>query len=612
MKNRLVFFLKYYIFWILYFILLKVLFLLFHFSKTNTLNFHEITGVFIHGFKLDLSSSSYIAASSLVLIVLLSFFKTAIFKKVMRYISIFAIVLCSFIAIADLELYKYWGYRLDTTPLIYIDTPGEMLASIEWFAIVKLIAILSLLIWFSIKLYEKFVETEIVTFKKMKLWQLPVFLFIACCMIIPIRGGINLAPLNTGTAYFSDKIFANHAANNVVWNLAFSITYYGESSKNPFIWTDQKNAVAIRDGVVGIHGITKNVIKTNRPNIILIILESFNNKMIEALGGMLDVTPNINAYCKEGICFTNFYSSGDRSDKGLVAIHSAFPAQPIASIIKFPTKTEMLPFFTKDLKKAGYYCSYYYGGDINFASMSSYIKNAGYNEIVSDIDFPKSTYGAKWGVHDEFVFDRFYHDLLKSRSPYFKALFTLSSHEPFDVPYKSNFSGSSEEQKYLNASRYTDSCLGFFVEKLKKTTLWDSTLLIITADHGSNHPNNSDYYECIRYKIPMIWLGGILKENGIIVNRIGAQTDIAPTLLNQLSIKAQKEFPYGKDLLDNSNSSFAYYSFNNGFGFVNDTAKVVYNNASGTTMFREGKVNDDFLNIGKSIQQVVYSDFLIR
>jgi phosphoglycerol transferase MdoB-like AlkP superfamily enzyme len=373
-----------------------------------------------------------------------------------------------------------------------------------------------------------------------------------------------------------------------------------------------EKAKTVRDEMITTQNAeTELILKTKRPNILLIILESFNNKIISELGGMPQVTPNLNRYCKEGICFTNFYSNGDRSDKGLVAIHSGFPAQAIASIIKFPYKTETLPFFTKDLKKHGYNCSYYYGGDINFAAMRSYINNAGYDKITTDTDFPKSTYGAKWGVHDEYVFEKYIQDIPNAKKPFLHTIFTLSSHEPFDVPFKSEFNGNTKEQRFLNAAKYTDSCLGVFIEKLRKLPEWDSTLVIITADHGSNHPNNTDYYECIRYKIPMVWLGGALKQNPLKITHTGAQSDIPVTLLKQLGIEPEKKFMYSKDLFNESSKSYAYYSFNNGFGLVTETAKIVFNNSSKTILFKEGNT-DTLLYLGKCIQQVVYDEFLNR
>lgn len=612
MKSRLVLFLKYYIFWICYFVFLKILFLIYYTGKASKLSISEICGVFLHGFRLDLSTATYIVSAFTLVLILFSFFSNKVLHIAYKIMTLFTLTLTTFIVIADLELYGFWGFRLDTTPLLYINTPGEMVASIEWYVILKQLFIGASLVFLFYWIYRKTIEKAIEKVDKVKWWNIPILLFLMATLIIPIRGGLGLAPLNTGSAYFCQNQFANHAANNAVWNLGFSFTYYTESTKNPFAWTDIKSAVSTRDSLYAEKGETKNILKTSKPNIIIIVLESFNNKMIEPLGGMAGVTPNMNKLFKEAVYFNNIYCNGDRSDKGLVAIHSGFPAQPIASIIKFPRKTESLPFITKDLKKKNYHCSYYYGGDIDFAAMRSYMQNAGYDELISDENFPKSTYGAKWGVHDEFIFKRLYDDISKAKSPFFKAIFSLSSHEPFDVPFHSKFKGTTEEQKFLNAAYYTDSCVGDFIQKLKKLPSWDSTLVVITADHGSAHPYNPEYYSCIRFKIPLLMLGGAVAIKDSAVNRIGSQSDISITLLNQLKIMPEKQFPYSKDLLDDSSNSFAHYTFNSGFGYVTEKFKIVYDNHSNKLIYKEGEVTEKDIETGRSYQEVVYDDFLKR
>ncbi len=612
MKNRLFFFIKYYIFWIVYFIILKIIFLLYNFHQSFSLNYKELFGIFLYGFKLDLSTAAYITAFSVLCIIILAFFKSSILKTVMKIATIFALVVTVIVAIIDFELYQYWGFRLDTTPLMYLNTPKEMFVSVSFLVILKQIIIGVLIFSVSFTLYKKFVEPSIVKIEKGTLIDIGIFLIIFALLIIPARGGLGLAPLNTGSAYFCHNQFANHAANNVVWNLGFSFTYYKESSKNPFKWIDEHKAETVLENLYKVEGKTKKVLNIERPNIILIIVESLTSKIIEPLGGLHNVAPNLNRYCQEGLTFSNLFANGNRSDKGLVAIFSGFPAQPIASIIKFPYKTETLPFFTKDLKRAGYYCSYYYGGDIDFAAMRSYMQNAGFDELICDKDFPASTYGAKWGVHDEYVFNRLFNDINKSTTPFFKAIFTISSHEPFDVPMKTVFKGNNDEQKFLNACYYTDSCIGNFIGQLKKSKYWKTSLVIITADHGAVHPGNTLYYDYLSFEIPMIWIGGAVNVHDSIVTRIGSQSDICNTVLSQLNIVPQKQFNYSKNLLDDSNTSFAFYTFNSGFGFVRDSCKIIYDNNSSSLLNNVGNCPQSIIDIGKSYQQVVYEEFLHR
>lgn len=88
--------------------------------------------------------------------------------------------------------------------------------------------------------------------------------------------------------------------------------------------------------------------------------------------------------------FTHFFANSFRTDRGLAAIISGYPAQPTTSIMKYPKKTQHLPSIPGSLKKAGYDLQYYYGGDADFTNMRSYLIQAGIDNIVSDKDFPLS------------------------------------------------------------------------------------------------------------------------------------------------------------------------------------------------------------------------------
>ena len=96
--------------------------------------------------------------------------------------------------------------------------------------------------------------------------------------------------------------------------------------------------------------------------------------------------------------FTNFYANSFRTDRGLVSIMSGYPGQPNTPIMKFVSKTENLPSFPRRMKEEGGYSStYYYGGDANFTNMKAYLVNAGFDRIISDVDFPVSKRLSKWG-----------------------------------------------------------------------------------------------------------------------------------------------------------------------------------------------------------------------
>jgi phosphoglycerol transferase MdoB-like AlkP superfamily enzyme len=356
-------------------------------------------------------------------------------------------------------------------------------------------------------------------------------------------------------------------------------------------------------------GKTTSLITKEKPNVIVIILESFTAKIIEPLGGLPNVTPSLNNLIKEGILFTNFYASGDRTDKGLVSILSGYPAQPRTSIIKYPEKTQSLPYLPKAMEKIGYHTSFVYGGDIGFANMESYLTNSGFSTITDDNDFSSDIDNSKWGVADHYIFNQLLTECDTAQNPFFKVMLTLSSHEPFEVPMKPVFEGDDERSKFLNACFYTDKSLGEFIRQAKKKEWWNNTLIIITADHGHRFPNPEELKEKERFKIPMLWLGGALAKQDTTIETFGIQTDISNTLLRQVG-SGSNDFTFSKNLMAADVKSFALYIFNNGFGYVSPTHENIYDFDLQNYLKKEGDETE--LPFGKAYMQKLFHDYNAR
>jgi phosphoglycerol transferase MdoB-like AlkP superfamily enzyme len=563
----------------------------------------------LHGFKLDLSAVGYILIFPVIVLIVTSFLRGKTLYYILNVYTIVLISLFALLTVIDLELYRYWGYRLDKTPFYYINTPGEMLASVYWYTAVIGLASVLILILGSVFLYLKYIASVIKNLQPARLKSAALFTVILASLIIPVRGGFDTSPVNLSTAYFHENHFANHAAVNILWNFGNSLTITA-SKTSQFNYLEKDQIENIYADLYLTDSLTNHMLYNNRPNIILVILESYTAKLIEPLGGTKGITPNFNKLAGEGIFFINFYANDSRSDKGIVSILSGYPALGIVSIIKFPKKTQSLPYISRRLSDIGYNTSFYYGGDINFANLNSYLFNGRFDKIISKSGFKKSEILSKWGVPDQIVFDRLYNDIKKEKEPFFKVYFTLSNHEPFDIPVPAFIKGSDTESKMYNSSMYTDSCIGDFVKKLKMTELWDKTLIVFLADHGHILPGKSPVYGFRKYHIPMLWLGGAIKRDTII-SKYGSQTDLARTLLKQLGVNAD-EFSYSKDLLSGSSRSFAFYDYNNGFGFLTDSIRYVYDNDSRKVIMQEGYPDNVLLNQGRALQQLFYTDYFNR
>jgi hypothetical protein len=108
----------------------------------------------------------------------------------------------------------------------------------------------------------------------------------------------------------------------------------------------------------------------------------------------------------------------------------------------------------------------------------------------------------------------------------------------------------------------------------------------------------------------MLWLGGALSMNGIRIEKLGSQVDIPLTLLNQLGLPGS--FPFAKDLLSEESNSFAFYTYNEGFGFITDSSSVIYDQKLKNTVLKTGKDSDYAEKTGKAYLQVLFDDYLKR
>ncbi len=603
--------LVYFIYWMLFFILARSIFIIYHHVKTTALSAGEILNVFLYGAKMDASFTAYICIFPFASFLIQAFLLKFNYQKWVHYYTIILIVLISILTITDLEIYKVWGYRLDNTPLQYFNNPTEMVASASAVPFFLLIFILVATIVLSLWVYKKLIKKIIYQGEKRRN-VLSIFFLLFCLVIlfIPIRGGLTQSPLSHSSVYFSKKLYANHAALNVPWNVMQAILN-NSNTNNPYVYYTEDVAKKRVDSLYyPVVNPALSLLNTQRPNIIFLILESYTSKLIGCLNGQKEVTPNIDSIAGEGMLFTNIYASGTRSEKGLVAILSGYPSQPATSIILTPPKTENLPHLNLDLKKIGYHSAYYYGGEINFSNIKSYVLNAGYDRIISKSDFDKNEYNSKWGVHDHILLNKFFKDINIEQQPFFYTLFTLSSHEPYDVPIAPKFAGNDELTKFKNSMYYTDEAIGNFIRQAKQQPWWKNTLIVMVADHGHRLPGEDEVFAPNKFKIPLILSGGALRHVKSINNNIASQTDIATTILQQMNISTIN-YKWGKNLLDSSRQ-FAFYNFNDGFGYLTPAGTLIIDNISKKIISKDAGVTEEQIKTAKAYMQHSFQDFLKR
>lgn len=610
---------RYLIYWCVVGAAGKILFLIFYSRLIDGITMADWWRVVSHGMRLDVAIAGYVTLPAVLMYIVWLWTRNrhaqkAVVKTWQAYTAIVAVV-TSVAYTANIVLYKYWGFPLDNTPLLYLKTsPADAMASATAWQIAG--AVLMAVVM-AVVIYKGAMRAIISRrTRRRRLSPLPLSqlrdmssrpsgrtvaltvaaIVMAGLLIIPIRGGLSTGTNHTGSVYFSTNIRLNHAAVNPIFSFLESVNHQQDIA-SMYRFMDDKEATRLMETLVqkGSGGQRTQIMRpgVTRPDIAIIILESFSTYIMDGgEGGLKGVTPNLNALAGSGVSFKNFYASSFRTDRALLSILSSLPAQPTMSLMDMPGKSTRLPSIARSLGAAGYRTTFYYGGDADYSNMRSYLMGTGFQNIVSETDFPRGERTGKWGVPDLPLLMRVAEDEAKAwgsnmngeghrGAPELHVVLTGSSHEPFDVPHKSRF-----KEPELNAFNYADMALGEYVRRLKEKGAWDNTLLIILPDHLGAYPPDIDNLRLWRYHLPLIMTGGAVAQPRTI-GTIGCQADLAATLLASLGIR-HDDFLFSKDMLSARGPHFAFFTMPDGMGLVTPDGALIHDNHAGQNITSEG------------------------
>ncbi|MEO6040224.1 MAG: LTA synthase family protein, partial [Saprospiraceae bacterium] len=462
------------------------------------------------------------------------------------------------------------------------------------------------------------------------LLALPVWLAL---LALGIRGGLGVMPINESAVYYSAHLFDNHAATNTGWYFLHSLIEV-RSTENHYRTMSREEAEGRVDRLLG-H--TVNWAETNyswfntidsansRPNVVFIIMESMTAQVVEELDGEKGVCPTLSRLIREGILFDHCYGSGYRTDQGIVSVLGGYPAQPDQSIVLLTDKAAKLNSVPKALHQHGYSTGFFYGGELTFANIGVWLRNQQFEKIISESDFTAAEKTQRWGVDDGILLQRAAREIGQLKPPFFATAMTLSLHPPYDVPYQSQWQGSSDREKFLNSAAFADHALGEFFKTAEQQPWYANTIFVLVADHGVSPPNGFGLDNPKARRVPLIIFGQPLtkqyhgKRIGIFANH----HDIAATTLRMLNDR-QEKFPWSRDLWfrqtfpeghkmpvnEQSAGGFAYYTNENGIGWVNRQGAAFYQFKDKTWQTFEGKLDSASQQDAKAYLQILYDDFL--
>lgn len=587
----------------------------------------EILKAFFIGFLFDFAVAlSFVGIYNLYLLLIPSRW---IGKKIDRFITYAMLFLMLFIAFfafaAEFPFWDEFKTRFNFIAVDYLIYTYEVVENINQSYPIPLIlggllsAILLVLFLFSkMNLYRNTFQSKMKFSKRLLYSGIIIFLNL-----------VLLFTLKNKSAEQSQNSYINEIGKNGVFSF-FSAFKSNELDYSQFYKTlPEKQAYSILKKEL----VQENDIYTNnnfdnitrridgksseKPNIILICIESFSAEFLKTFGNNQNLTPNYENLAENGIFFTNMFATGTRTVRGMEALTLCVPPTPGNSIVRRPNNENLFSIATI-LKKKNYDLKFIYGGDGYFDNMNAFFGGQGFTIVDRDrgnplpeniktkrinIEDKDITFENAWGICDEDLYKqsiKMANNEYQKKKPFFQFIMTTSNHKPYTFPQnKINLPQGNRE----SAVRYTDFALGKFMEEAKRQTWYQNTVFVIVADHCASSAGKWEI-NTEKHHIPAV----IFNLNGKKekVNKLVSQIDLMPSLFSLLDWQFDNA-TFGKNIFkmkpDEERALIGNYRTlgllkNNIFTQINDRKKVQQfkYNPKNKTISEETNQNNEILN----------------
>lgn len=551
--------------------------------------------------------------------------RASYWRKVSGILVLVMIVLYSAVAISDAGVYKEWQAKINLQALSHFEHPAEVWQTLSYGLLSLFFGLLFLFSFVFYSLYKRLIHKgwDLPTDTRAQHRRMKAILFLPISVllgVVIIRGGVTNLPINQSIAYFSQDALANDIAVNPLYNLIQDLDAKSKLP-DPTLYTFHKQeelSILLSSYFPKGNAHVEQVLRIKRPNLLFIFLESWSSHNIGVLGGLSDASPQFDAWSKEGLLFTQAMATAYVTDQGISAVLSGTPSVSRFSVIQQPEWVPDLPCLSEDLKPLGYHSAFMFGGDLVFGNLKGYLVNKQFERILDRSNVPSSWPQGSLGLHDEVSLPWLLNDLQSMKRPFLYGFLTQSTHRPYDFPAKDQWHGpaNNSEAEYTRSVHYSDACLGDFLTKAKQQSWYDSTLIILVADHSHNTWKSNETAEAQRHHIPMLWLGGALDSTwrGKQWNNIVSQLDIPRTLLAQLDLPSTN-YTWSRNMFQQNAVASSFYIFHGGGGYVNDSGYASYYQLNKQHIF--SNASTDALKLAwfkrfTAFQQIRYEQLLLH
>lgn len=560
------------------------LFLALNFHSYRELPLSELTEAFMVGGRFDIAAICRINAPFIVLSLLpFAFVVQSWFRGLLKAMFMLANIPFLLLNIVDYEYFKFTGQRSSLSLLdMATDIPDQIgqLSMHYWY-----LTVIAGLFVFALYYLNK-------SWRAAPLEHPPshwatgwVILFVVASLaVIGGRGGIQRRRLTTALAAVNDKESLAHLALNSTYTMINSqhkcdgmtpLYYFASDAELAKQFPAQNSPVRPAIG--------------DKKNIVIIIVESLSAEYTGIGNPGHGYTPFLDSLAKKGIYFTNSFADGRRSIDAPPSILAGLPH--LRDETFFCTQNKTLQGLGSTLKTQGYNTSFFHGGRNGTMSFDTFSQRMGFDDYygLNEYPNPQDSDGI-WGIYDEPYLQYFAQQLSRHPQPFASVLFTLSTHNPYQVPAQYQTTLPKGEQPIHRTVAYFDLALKHFFATAATQPWYKDTLFVITGDHiGPSLKTSERMLDSYRVPIVFYYPGGELPP--VDRDRLVQHVDIGPSVLDFTGVAADKVLPFGHSIFDPSYSGLAVGQKGGSFWLADGRYYLEYRQGAPSKLFARAKLD---------------------
>lgn len=542
------------IFWLGSFLLLQVsrlFFLLRSAASFEGLGFLELSKAFVYGFRFDASALAYLFLAAVAVELLLNILRSRSATAWTRSFKVLGVSAFFLLSIIDAEYFHITQKRIDASLLAIGGDIGDQLNQLlanYSYVVLLFVAVLFFFWHLSGRIKPEKVSRFVFPFRKIFYLVLTVPL-----AIVLARGGFQEKPIKISSAL----VLGNPRLITLSLSTPFVVMQTLRKQEELVVYRDfdLKTATQILRSERPFANRSQGIIsKEAEANVVLIILESFSTEYS-------GFTPFLNSLKQRGISFENHFANGRTSIEAIPSLLAGLPSlmsSPYITSRYVSTPLYGIPSLQTPAQRDFLFFHGARKGSMYFDSFSSFL---GFTNYYSKEDYDGDSEALyDWGVHDHAFLDFSGKVLNTRKKPFFASIFTLSSHQPFEIPASFSTSIADAPTPFARSLRYADYSLQLFIEKYATQEWFKNTLFILTGDHTSQCRGEGYCSQTGSHRVPLILFHGGKNLGAQRITKVTQHADIPASVADYLGLDSSKLLPFGHSILDVGDKGIALLS----------------------------------------------------